>query len=424
MTNFTKYMRLLALGITFSASMALPYVHIKFYDVIREATQATNNELGLLMTIFTGVGMLLYIPGGVLADRGSPKKLLIISLAMMAALNTIFAVHTSYVMALLIWALLAVSANMIQWPTLIKAVRDTGSKEEQGRMFGTFYGATGIFSSLIGFAGAALYSSVDDRIQGFHYMLYGQAVIAVLALIAVAMFVDDKTEYNQSVSVPEENPFKSALTVMKLPAVWMMVVLIFCGYGMYIGITYMTPYTTNVLGASIAFGAVLGTIRAFGLRVLTGPFSGYISDKMGSAAKILAICFVVIIGMLFVILSLPKGTSNAVIILLTMMFSFFGLVIYTTMFACMEEVSIPPQYTGIAVSVISLLGYLPDGLFPPLFGHWLDVYGNQGYSVIFYFLAGISLLGCCVAIVIYRKGRALRSGQVEVEAGNEAQVTA
>lgn len=50
--------------------------------------------------------------------------------------------------------------------------------------------------------------------------------------------------------------------------------------------------------------------------------------------------------MLFVILSLPKGTSNAVIILLTMMFSFFGLVIYTTMFACMEEVSIPPQYTA------------------------------------------------------------------------------
>lgn len=81
------------------------------------------------------------------------------------------------------------------------------------------------------------------------------------------------------------------------------------------------------------------------------------------------------------------------IILLTMMFSFFGLVIYTTMFACMEEVSIPPQYTDIAVSVISLLGYLPDGLFPPLFGHWLDVYGNQGYSVIFYFLAGISFLG-------------------------------
>ncbi len=74
MSNFLKYMRLFALGITFSSSMALPYVQIKFYDVFREATQASNNELGLLMTIFTAVSMALYIPGGVLADRGSPEE--------------------------------------------------------------------------------------------------------------------------------------------------------------------------------------------------------------------------------------------------------------------------------------------------------------------------------------------------------------
>ena len=30
MSNFLKYMRLFALGITFSSSMALPYVQIKF----------------------------------------------------------------------------------------------------------------------------------------------------------------------------------------------------------------------------------------------------------------------------------------------------------------------------------------------------------------------------------------------------------
>ena len=70
--------------------MALPYVQIKFYDVFREATQASNNELGLLMTIFTAVSMALYIPGGVLADRGSPKKLLLLSLIMMCGLNAYF----------------------------------------------------------------------------------------------------------------------------------------------------------------------------------------------------------------------------------------------------------------------------------------------------------------------------------------------
>lgn len=38
MTRFQQLMRILTLGLTFSASCALPYVHIKFYDVIREVT--------------------------------------------------------------------------------------------------------------------------------------------------------------------------------------------------------------------------------------------------------------------------------------------------------------------------------------------------------------------------------------------------
>ncbi|MFR0875428.1 MAG: MFS transporter [Bilophila wadsworthia] len=143
-------------------------MQIKFYDVFREATQASNNELGLLMTIFTAVSMALYIPGGVLADRGSPKKLLLLSLIMMCGLNAYFAFHTSYGAAQLIWALLAIAANTVQWPTLIKAIRDTGSSEEQGRMFGTFYGTTGIFSSIIGFVGAWIYSNGSSNIEGFH----------------------------------------------------------------------------------------------------------------------------------------------------------------------------------------------------------------------------------------------------------------
>ena len=425
MSNFLKYMRLFALGITFSSSMALPYVQIKFYDVFREATQASNNELGLLMTIFTAVSMALYIPGGVLADRGSPKKLLLLSLIMMCGLNAYFAFHTSYGAAQLIWALLAIAANTVQWPTLIKAIRDTGSSEEQGRMFGTFYGTTGIFSSIIGFVGAWIYSNGSSNIEGFHLMLLGQSAFCAVAAVAVGFFVEDKTPYNNNVPAPKENPFKSALTVMKLPAVWMMVVLILLRLRhVHRHRLHDALHDERPRRRRSPSGPCSGPSGPFGLRVLTGPFSGYISDKIGSTAKILMVCFLLLIGMLFVLLRLPAGTSSTMIILLTMMFSFFGLVVYTTMFACMGEVSIPPQYTGIAVSVISLLGYLPDGLFPPLFGHWLDVYGNQGYSVIFYFLAGISLLGCCVAIVIYRKGRALRSGQVEVEAGNKAQVTA
>ena len=413
MTRFQQMLRILTLGLTFSASSALPYVHIKFYDIIREVTQTTNNELGLLMTVFTGVGMLLYIPGGLLADRCSARKLLALSLAIIALCNFFFAFYHTYTIALFIWGVLAVAVNMIGWSALIKAVRESGAKDEQGRVFGSFYGSTGIFSSVIGFVGAAVYGSVAVRAVGLQYMLIGQGRFALVALLGILLFVSDRTPYNEDVETPTEAPLRSALTVLRLPAVWLMVLLIFCGYGMYIGIGYMTPYTTNVLGISVTFGAVLGTIRAFGLRVFTGPFSGYISDKIGSTALVMIFCFCALVGMLVVLLLLPAGTSSGVIILMTLLFSFFGLVGFTIMFSCMEEVRIPAQYTGMAVSIISLLGYVPDGLFGPLFGYWLDRYGNGGYQVIFFFLIALSIVGALTSVLIYRRGRALRAAEGE-----------
>ena len=98
---------------------------------------------------------------------------------------------------------------------------------------------------------------------------------------------------------------------------------------------------------------------------------------------------------------------------MTLLFSFFGLVGFTIMFSCMEEVRIPAQYTGMAVSIISLLGYVPDGLFGPLFGYWLDRYGNGGYQVIFFFLIALSIVGALTSVLIYRRGRALRAAEGE-----------
>lgn len=106
--------------------------------------------------------------------------------------------------------------------------------------------------------------------------------------------------------------------------------------------------------------------------------------------------------MLFVILTF-KGTSNAVIIL-TMMFSFRPrhLHDHVRLHGRSQHPAPVHRHCGQRDQP---LGCLPDGLFPPC-----SATGSTCTisSVIFYFLAGISLLGCCVAIVIYL-GRALRS---------------
>lgn len=405
MTTFDKYLRVLILSTVYAASMALPYIHFKFYDVIRTATNTTNTELGYLMTVLTAIAMLLYIPSGVLGDRFSARKILMASCLLSAVCNILFALFPSFSFALFIWAVLAV-ATAGSWPCLIKAVRDSGSEEEQGKMFGFFYGLQGLVMVVIGFIDAGIYGSFTDSINGFEYMLFFQAGVLMLSTLLIFIFLKDVTPYNQNAKEESKSAFAGVLTIIRSPKVWIMVTLIFCGYGCYISMGYLTPYTTNVLGASITLGAVLGTIRVYGIRIFAGPLSGYIADKLGAPSKLMIISFIVLLGMMIYLLNISSDTSPNVVIAITMLTSLACMMMYCVMFAGMEELKIPASQTATAVSIISVLGFLPDAIFPPLYGYWLDKYGDvDGYITIFYFIIGLIVFGLLATLAINIIGR-------------------
>ena len=413
MTQFQKYMRLLALGMSFSGAMALPYIHYKFYDTMLEVIQSTNTELGMLLLILTVTVMIAYVPMGIIADKTSPTKLIIVCTLGSAFFNTYFAFHHTYAAAMVIWGFLGITANGF-WPALIKMVRDTGSSEEQGRMFGIFYAANGLTASALGVIDAWVFSTADNNIDGFIYVLYVQAAFLIIAAVLTFFFVKDETEFNKAnkdeITQEKSKSFEILKQAFSLRATWLMTGFVFCAYGVFLGVSYMTPYTTNVLGVSLTFGAILGTIRQYFLRVLVAPAGGYLIDKIGSSAKVLSIAFVVVIALLLLLLSLPPTTAVVVFIIVIMLFSSFGQVIYTLMFSALEEVKIPPHLTATAVSLISVLGYTPDALFPPLFGYWLDTYGmKEGYIIIFSFIIFLSVLSIlfCWRIIHQKKKNAL-----------------
>lgn len=407
MTTFEKYARIFALSTLFAASNALPYIHFKFYDIIRAATQTTNTELGYLMTVYIIVSTIIYLPAGMLGDSWSTRKILIGSALITAVCNIVFAFIPSFTSALIIWGVLAVSACGV-YPCLIKAVRVSGSQEEQGRMFGTFLGVQGFVMVVIGFIDAYIYKMFSDQMEGLKYMLFFQAFALVLAIACVCVFIKDKTPYD-SYDEQEEHSgsvWSILLEVLKSGRIWVLVVLITCSYGCYISMGYMTPYTTNVLGASITFGAVLGTIRVYGIRIFAGPISGYIADKLGNSSRLMIIAYVIFIALILYLLNMSSDTSHNVIIAITMFISFACMMFYCVMYASMEEVRIPPHQTATAVSVITIFSSLPDAVFGLLYGHWLDVQGSvQGYVTIFNFIAALAFCGLLAAVAVYFIGK-------------------
>jgi MFS family permease len=72
------------------------------------------------------------------------------------------------------------------------------------------------------------------------------------------------------------------------------------------------------------------------------------------------------------------------------------------MWSTVEESKVPRYYTGLAIGTASIIGYLADIVLGPLFGYWLDTYGNNGYNFMFAFLIAISVVGLAAALGILK----------------------
>lgn len=69
----------------------LPYLSSTFYTQFLEAFSLSNTQAGLLLTMFSLTATPGYLFGGMLADKFSPKKLIILSQLMTAALVSMIA---------------------------------------------------------------------------------------------------------------------------------------------------------------------------------------------------------------------------------------------------------------------------------------------------------------------------------------------
>lgn len=79
-SKLRKYLTIIALGLAGGSIYFLPYIKYVFYDAQISTMGITNTQSGLMLTMYTIGNMILYIPGGIIADKVSPKKALVISL--------------------------------------------------------------------------------------------------------------------------------------------------------------------------------------------------------------------------------------------------------------------------------------------------------------------------------------------------------
>ncbi len=127
----------------------LPFLQEVYYIPIAQALDLSNTQVGSLMSVFGTTSMLSYFPGGWLADRVSPRKLITGSLLSTGVAGFYFSTFPSYEISLAIHAIWGVSITFLFWGAMIRVTRNWAPPEEQGRAFGILEAGRGLAATLI-----------------------------------------------------------------------------------------------------------------------------------------------------------------------------------------------------------------------------------------------------------------------------------
>jgi nitrate/nitrite transporter NarK len=410
-----RFLYMAGLILAGEAVFALPFHVTRFFrPAVLDVFQLTNTELGAAQAVYGVCAMLAYFPGGPLADRFPARKLLAFSLWTTAAGGLYMAAIPDYAGALILWGFFGITTILFFWAALIRATRDWGGSDEQGRAYGLLDGGRGllaaglasiavVFFGLLFPEGTAA-ATAEEREAALVAVIYGYTIVTALAGVFVWFVLPD----GHPAGAPDLDrwrPGEEGLRhhigrVLAMPVVWLQAAVVVCAYVAYKGFDNYSLYAVQVYGMSDVEAARLVAVGAW-LRPVAALGAGFLGDRYG-VARMCLVCFVLLLGS-FGFLALDAPGAGAAWVLLgnvlvtsAAMFGLRGLY-----FALLEETGVPDTVTGTAVGLVSVIGFTPDIFVAYVGGILLDASpGLAGHRHYFTFLAAFAAAGIAASAAL------------------------
>jgi len=402
-SSANKWVAFIVLTLAAGLIYRVPYLKSVFYDPLVETFGITNTEVGLMMSSYSLTKTALYIPAGILVDRFDNRKMLTASMALLAAITFVYATIPSMTVMYILQALMAVS-NVIFWVAFVKAVRMFGSAKEQGSVFGYSEGIRAVASLIINFIALGLYAKAEAT-KGLSSVLILYGVTYVLCGIGIYFLIPSGTGAEDGKAVPT---LKDYIAVLKVPAVWLVSLLVMTAYSVQVASEYTTPYLNNVMMMGVVVAGVVGTIRSYGVGLFAAPVIGKITDKVKVPYSVSCIALLALEIVCTAVLLILPGEPNYVMVCIVAVLAFacFMYALRGVYYATMGEAGVPVAMTGTATGIISVIGYLPDTYMSLLIGDKLDKYpGAAGYKYIFIYMIAFAAAAIVIAFIINRIGK-------------------
>lgn len=389
----------------------LGFLKDAFYVPMQEFMGLSHTQIGTAMSIAGLISTFGFLASIYLTDRVSKKIMIPLSLISICVCGICLSTFPPYPVFLLIYCLLAVCADMLYWPTMLKTVRLLGNEDEQGRMFGIMEAGRGLMDTIVAFGALGIFSALGSTATGLKMaILFYSIVPGVIGIIMYFLLEPDnapaQAEHTASKDVnANKRAWDGVMRALKNKNIWLVSFNVFFVYSVYCGLTYFIPFLEEAYALPAALVGVYGIINQYGLKMLGGPIGGFITDKvLHSATKYLRIMFVVV-GIILVIFSMLPHQAMGIYLGMFVTLSISACVysMRAIFFAPMDEVHVPREITGSAMSMGSFIGYLPGAFMYAVYGGILDKFdGLAGYRIVYMVMAVFAAGGFLLSTYILK----------------------
>ena len=398
-----KITALILMMLSLNTIYLLPYLMYTYYTPLQDAMGLLGQDAayGRLLNVYGIANVILYIPGGWLADKYDAKLLLVISMIATGALGIWEGMFPSYPILMLIFVLYAVTTVLTYWSASIKVINLISEADEQGTMYGSLEAGRGVVGLIITtvfvFIYAALSSQSNQAAMRIICMLTGGIMIVVGLLI---WFLFPKTAREGTTNASLADSFKAVFVAFKIPITYLLAGMIFAACLCQASISYYGPYLENICGMNQKFVVFFANYNRVICTVIAASIAAVIARKIGSSAKV--IVFAAIGDVIAYILLLLIPGSAAVLIPVLLLFIIATLcyaVLRALYYACIDEIGTHKNVVGSVIGIASILGFCPDMFYTTLAGSWLEADPVGGYKKIFMACIAASLLGVVCAFI-------------------------
>lgn len=382
----------------------LPYFSEIFYVPMQQAFGFSNTQIGMLSSTFGFVSLLSYAPGGWLADRYPPRLLISTSLAISGMGGFVFAQFPPFEVCLVLYGLWGVATGLIFWSAMIKATRNWGGQDEQGRAFGFLEGGRGISDAASGASLLIIFAWQDaDSAALSNQITLRSFGLVVLAAVVWVVMRDSAAARPDTLIKGSEFSRARMRIVLTMPLLWLLsLVILATNWGMW-GTIYFTPYATTIYELGDVWGGAVGSGK-YWLVAIVAISAGFVADRIGTAKAVVSL-FILMTSSFLLFAAVPGSPSLVPMLLInstlavTAVFALRGIY-----FALMEQGNVPLALTGTAVGMVSVIGYTPDVFAPLVSGLVLDAWpGAAGFQILFLLTGIVCILGLLASVAIYRK---------------------